>query len=218
MLDRPLEQRAPPLGDLFGVTPSGNHSGGISRPWPKSTSVSPAMTGRRLSTQAHVVRLPSRTPRLRRPLIARRDQIPLDRVPGDQPGHVPPSWSGGGTNTGALSRSAKLRCRARATGTSARSPAGGRLSSTISRHRQRIEQQHLVAVVDRVGRNHSRLSRRFSVAARHFRAPRSRPHQSGRGSAMPQALATRHRRMLNHMQHKSLTLAPGAELASASGV
>ena len=44
MLDRPLEQRAQPLGDLLGRHAVRQPLGRISRPWPKSTSVSPAMT------------------------------------------------------------------------------------------------------------------------------------------------------------------------------
>ena len=73
-----------PSVTCLGVTPSGNHSRGISRPWPKSTSVSPAMTARAaLDPEDDLVRLLSgeRLDSDGQP-IASREQVPLDRVAG----------------------------------------------------------------------------------------------------------------------------------------
>jgi hypothetical protein len=54
-LDRQLEQRAQPLGDLLVSHAGQSHLSLISRPRPKSTSVSPEITARWLSTQSTVV-------------------------------------------------------------------------------------------------------------------------------------------------------------------
>src|SRR5215213_8572332 len=99
--------------------------------------------------------------------------------------------------------------------------AVGRKLDDLSGDGQRIEQQHLIAVVDCVGRNHSRLTRRLS-GARKALAKRlvlgPRPVRV-RCLPVPQARPQlAHGRMLNHMERNPEFYAARDQRTRASAI
>ena len=188
-LDRQLEQGRNPSAICSRVTPAGSHSTGISRHWPKSTSVSPAITARWLSI--HKTRslgsLPASasTPTGSRSPAAYRCACPLSRHPTRRHQGYPRLGRREDRQAKSLHEATRVALVPWARQHHHRLAAGGE-GLDLVRNAQRIEEQQTLVVPDRVRRDDPRAAS-FGVpdidARRSRSASFSGPAQSGCGAS-----------------------------------
>ena len=180
VLDRQLEERAQSSTICSRVTPSSSHSTGTPRPRPKSTSVSPATIARRSSTQStrSFGSHPGEDVDPDRQPVADRVEVRLTDVAGDQPGQIGTALAGRGhehRRAVPLDQAASVALVPRVRQHDHRLALGRELLELV-RHRKRVEEEQMLAVVDRVRRDDRVVPRhtRLPVRVRRLPVPQAR--------------------------------------------